>query len=614
MPQPLPLASVRVTDPFWSKWQKKLIEKTLPHIHGQIEETGRLQNFRRAAKGERGGFEGYRFNDSDVYKWIEAASLALVHAKDAQVEKMLSDAVRDVVAAQMPDGYLNTYFQLGDIDKRWKNLNAMHEGYCGGHLIEAAVAHYEATGERTLLDAALKWAHHVRSLFGPKGRPGTCGHPELELALLKLSHLMRRIGDAAEADQLKLDALWHLSQRGSRPSVYEAELNDPEVYGMSPAAGDLLKEGGIYSGEYAQDHAPIHEQTQVVGHAVRAMYLYTAAIEVVDDMPAGTEAAIHTMWHNLVTRRMYITGGVGPAGRNEGFTKDYDLPNLDAYAETCASIGLVRWAQKMFERTGDSQYVDVLERALYNGSMSGISQSGDRFSYTNPLETRGNHSRVPWYGCACCPPNIARTIAEVARFAIAEDETGIWINLPIGLEAATSFGNVSVEGRYPESDTFTITVAKGGRFALRVRIPDWCDDASVEIDGHEEPADFIDGYAVLEREWQAGDRVIVTLEMPYRWMESHPEVLDNVGRVALMRGPIVFGIGGKDQAPQRFRVDIAEEIENGEVSGWQIGSEFSDGLYEEAGGLAENQKRVSIRPFAEFPHGSDESMVVWMRS
>jgi len=557
---------------------------------------------------------GDRFNDSDVYKWIEAASLALIHRKDADLRKKLDDVVRAVASAQMEDGYLNTYFQLGDIDKRWKNLNAMHEGYCGGHLIEGAVAHYEATGERTLLEVALKWVEHVRSIFGPAGRPGTCGHPELELALLKLSHLMRRLGDAAEADQLKQDSLWHLSQRGSRPSVYQAELEDPEVYAMSPAAGDLLKEKGQYSGEYAQDHAPIHEQNQVVGHAVRAMYLYTAAIEVADDMPAGTEEAIARMWENLVTRRMYITGGVGPAGRNEGFTSDYDLPNLNAYAETCASIGLVRWAQKMFERTGDSQYVDVLERALYNGSMSGIGQGGNLFTYTNPLETRGDHVRVPWYACACCPPNIARTIAEVARFAIAEDETGIWLNLPIGMAAETRFGQITVEGSYPDSDTFSITIAKAGRFALRIRIPDWCDDASVEIEGHEEPADFEDGYAVLERDWQAGDRVTVTLEMPYRWVEANPEVLDNLGRLALTRGPIVYAIGGAGECPQRFRVDPGEEIEDNMISGWQTIPEFSAGLYEEAGEIAENPKKMPIHPFASFAHGEDSNIVVWMRT
>lgn len=613
MPHSLPLSAVRITDPYWSKWQETLVAVTLPHIWQQCEETGRIANFRRAAKGEKGGFEGYRFNDSDVYKWIEAASLALTHRDDSDLRQKVDEVVAAVAAAQMDDGYLNTFFQLGVIQNRWRNLNAMHEGYCGGHLIEAAVAHFEATGERTLLEVALKWVAHVRSIFGPNGRPGTCGHPELELALLKLSHLMRRLGDSGEADKLKRDALWHLSQRGVRPSVFEAELNDPEVYAMSPAAGDLLKEAGHYSGEYAQDHAPIHEQRQVVGHAVRAMYLYTAAIEVCDSMPEGTEEAIATMWENLVTRRMYITGGVGPAGRNEGFTTDFDLPNYNAYAETCASIGLVRWAQKMFERTGDSQFVDVLEKALYNGSMSGISRSGDKFYYTNPLEIRGDHKRVPWFGCACCPPNIARTIAEVARFAIAEDETGIWINLPIGLVAETRFGTITMDGNYPDSDTFSIDVVNAGKFALRIRIPDWCDDASIEIEGHEEPADFVDGYAVLDREWQAGDRVTATLEMNWKWMESHPQVLDNLGRVALTRGPIVYCLQANDATPQSFRADIEAEIEGETVEGWITDAEFSDSLYEEAGGVAENSGKKRFTPFAEANQSGEAYMAVWVR-
>lgn len=613
MPHSLPLAAVRVTDAYWSKWQDKLVNVTLPHIWQQLKETKRIENFRRAGQGEKGGFEGYRFNDSDVYKWIEAASLALTHSQNAELKANLDEAIKIIAKAQMPDGYLNTYFQLGDIDKRWKNLNAMHEGYCGGHLIEAAVAHFEASGQRTLLEVALKWANHVRSIFGPNGRPGTCGHPELELALLKLSHLMARQGDKAQSEQFKKDALWHLSQRGNRPSVFEAELEDPEVYAMSPAAGDLLKEDGKYSGEYAQDHAPIYEQKQVVGHAVRAMYLYTAAIEVADDMPKGTEEAILTMWDNLVNKRMYITGGVGPAGRNEGFTTDYDLPNLDAYAETCASIGLVRWAQKMFERTPDAAYVDVLERALYNGSMNGISLSGDKFYYTNPLEVRGNHARVPWFGCACCPPNIARTIAEVARFAIAEDETGLWINIPIGLEAQTRFGQITLDGKYPESDTCVIAIAQGGHFKLRIRIPDWCDDASIEVDGHEEPADFEDGYAVLDRTWEAGDRVHVTLEMTPKWIEANPNVLDNLGRVALTRGPLVYCLEDTKPTPQSFRADIGADIEDMMVEGWSTSPDFSDSLYEEVGTQTENPVKVRFTPFVDANQNGERYLAVWVR-
>ncbi len=613
MPRSLPLASLRVTDQFWSDWQNKLVAVTLPQQWEQLESTKRLENFRRSAKGEKGGFEGYRFNDSDVYKWLEAACWALVHFKDAGLRKQVDECVALIKNAQMEDGYLNTYFQLGVIENRWRNLNAMHEGYCGGHMIEAAVAHFEATGNRDMVDVALKWVNHVRSTFGPEGRRGTCGHPELELALLKFSHLIARLGDREESERLHQDALWHLAQRGSRPSVYEAELNDPEVYAMSPAAGDLLKEKGSYSGEYAQDHVPIHEQRQVVGHAVRAMYLYTAAIEVADEMPAGTAEAIQIMWENLVNRRMYITGGVGPAGRNEGFTTDYDLPNLEAYAETCASIGLVRWAQKMFERTPDSSYIDVLEKALYNGSLSGISLSGDLYGYTNPLENRGGHNRVPWYGCACCPPNIARTIAEVARFAIAEDETGIWINLPISLEAETRFGKISLEGRYPEQETFSVTVGKAGKFALRVRIPDWCDEAGVEVDGDDEPADFEAGYAVLDREWKAGDKVLVTLEMPTKWMEADPNVLDNLGRVALQRGPIVYCLEDDTPLPQQIRVDLEEEpTAEFQIGGWRLGG-VDEGLYVEVGTHDETPVKAKMIPFAHAHNKGGRFMAVWLR-
>ncbi|MEQ1935187.1 MAG: beta-L-arabinofuranosidase domain-containing protein, partial [Fimbriimonadaceae bacterium] len=556
---------------------------------------------------------------SDVYKWIEAASYALLvlnkYPGNPRWPAALYSVIASLESAQMDDGYLNTYFQLGKIENRWRNLNAMHEMYCGGHLIEAGVAHFEATGKETLLKVAIKWAEHLRSIFGPTGRPGTDGHPEVELALLRLSRLMKARGLENEAEKYRGDALWHLSQRGARPSVYEAELKDPDIYAMSPAAGDLLLDKGQYTGEYAQDHVTIENQTTVVGHAVRAMYLYTAATEIVDEMPTGTEKAIGAIWDNLTKRRMYVTGGVGPAGRNEGFTNDFDLPNLEAYAETCASIGLVRFGQKLVERYADASYVDILEKALYNGSMSGISLAGDLYSYTNPLESRGSHHRVPWYACACCPPNIARTIGEVGRFAVLLDGNDIYVNLPIGVE--TEF--VAIEGNYPYSGQFEIEVKKPGRYKVSVRIPDWCDDCEFEVVGSEDEADFDRGYAVIERAWSAGDRIRVNLEMAPKWIEAHPMVLDNVGRVALQCGPIIYAFESESSLPQRFRVDLGEEsiwkegTSDIEVKGFLRSEDFGDVLYDELADSGEKPHTAKFIPFSSCHNEGGKFMVVWVR-
>lgn len=620
MPTTLPLAKINVTDPFWVEWQRKLVLVTLDQQLEQLEITNRLQNFERAANMEKGGFEGYRFNDSDVYKWLEAASYAMLCLKkypgSPRWPNALDSIIESLTDAQMEDGYLNTYFQLGNIEQRWKNLNAMHEMYCGGHLIEAGVAHFECTGKSTLLNVAIKWAEHLRSIFGPQGRPGTDGHPEVELALLRLSRLQAERGLPEEAEKYRTDALWHLSQRGRRPSVYKTELETPEIYAMSPAAGNLLLEKGEYTGEYAQDHVTIENQTTVVGHAVRAMYLYTAATEAFSAMPKGTEEAIAAIWDNLTKRRMYVTGGVGPAGQNEGFTKDFDLPNLDAYAETCASIGLVRFGQKLVERYADSGYVDVLERALYNGSLSGISLAGDLYSYTNPLENRGSHHRVPWYGCACCPPNIARMIGEVGRFALLTEGPDVYVNLPIGIETDL----LQIEGNYPVTGEFTIKMKRAGIYKLWVRIPDWCDDCELEVEGTNDEADFDSGYAVIERNWQAGDMVRVNLEMTPKWIESHPLVLDNVGKIALQCGPIIYAFEHDESLPQRFRVDLNEEpVWNGKASevlvkGFVRTEDFGDLLYDELASESEKPFTAKFIPFAHCHNEGGKFMAVWIRA
>ena len=552
----LPLAQIRLTDPFWARYQRVLLDTTLPHEYDQLAQTGRLANFERAAKGE-GSFEGLWFNDSDVYKFVEACAYALVGGESPTVRGQMDECVRLIQAAQEPSGYLNTFFQLGHPELKWRNLNTMHEMYCGGHLIEAGVALFEALGDRRLLEVSVKFADHVMSVFGPSARSGYCGHQEIELALIRLA-------ESTGKAKYREYARWMVEERGKRPSPFETELADKEAMKLSLHSERMLMRDGKYVGDYAQDHAPIREHTEIVGHAVRAMYYYIAAADLADGRDdQELEVALERIWNNLTKKRMYVTGGIGPSASNEGFTGDYDLPNLSAYAETCAAIGLVFWGHRMLEMSGNSEYADVLERALYNGVMSGMDLAGDRFFYTNPLESRGTHVRTPWFTCACCPPNIARLIGSLGSYVLGVGDAAVYLHVAVGLEARFEVSGVPVrlvvEGSYPWNGQVTVKVEpeRPVTFALNVRIPGWADDVQTDIPGAEEEAGYDQGYAVFEREWKKGDVLKVDFEMQPKWVESDPKVRDNLGRSALTMGPVVYCAEQHDvgYAPQLFSAD-----------------------------------------------------------
>lgn len=619
---PLSPKAVNVTDPFWSAWLDRVSQVTIPTQYDLLESTGRLENLRRVARKEEGGYQGYRFNDSDVYKWAEACAFSLIARPSAKNRALLDEVVAIIKSAQREDGYINSFVQLQHPGMEWRSLSMLHEMYCGGHLIEAAVAHQAATGNSDLLDVAIRFADHVMSVFGPDKRKGACGHEEIELALLKLA---RAIGQSKYADF----ARWLVEIRGTRPSPYEEELNDPVAYNLSPAGMPLLLKNGAYSGEYLQDHAPIREHDAVVGHAVRAMYLYIAATELAQGQNDGElEAALIRGWKSLTERRMYITGGIGPSGDNEGFTHDYDLPNLTAYAETCAAIGLALWGHRLNLATGESAYADTVERALYNGALSGISISSDRYFYANPLESRGEHDRVPWFGCACCPPNIARLIGQVGTLAIAESDSGITLNLPIGLEAATRHAKIEVASNYPWDGKLTVTIKEvtNPNFELRVRIPDWCADCGFDVVDADESADYDEGYACVTRTWKKGDRVEIEFDMTPQWIEAHPSVLHNLGRMALTRGPLVYALESVDGVvPQRFSADTAEELEEVKssdlggivrvkVPGLVVGDSFADGLYAEAGTQESRDAVASMIPYYAWNNRGPSHMQVWLRT
>ena len=538
----LSFTAVTINDGFWAPRQKTNSESTIPHELTQCRETGRIDNFAKAAGLMSGEFEGIFFNDSDVYKWVEAASYTLLTHPNPAWEAELDEVIAKIAASQQPDGYLNTYFTLVEPTKRWQNLGIMHELYCAGHLFEAAVAHYQATGKRTLLDVACRFADLIDSLFGPDKRDGLPGHEGIELALVKLANVTGESRYAALAE-------YFVTQRGHSPSVFEKELENPDLPGGLDAYRHHYTRDGTFEGHYAQAHLPIQQQTECVGHAVRAMYLYSAAADIASaTRDTGILSALDRLWRNVTEKRLYVTGGVGPSGHNEGFTNDYELPNFSAYAETCASIGLIFWAHRMFLLHGESRFVDVLETALYNGALSGISLDGTDFFYQNPLASYGDRSRHAWFGCACCPPNIARLLASVGQYIYAESDEDVWINLYVsGTAEATVAENVSVkltqETDYPWAGAVTLTIDPEVpvSFTLNLRVPGWCEQFEASVNGSVyKPEVNSDGYLSITREWRADDSVELRFDMPVVRVYAHPRVRENIGRLALRRGPLVY--------------------------------------------------------------------------
>lgn len=542
--QPVNFSQVSIHDAFWKPKLDKVATKTLEACIYQTEvKTPRIRNFEKVARKQGEKHEGIFYDDSDVFKALEAIAYSLKNRPDPALEKKADEWIEKIAAAQLPDGYLNTFYTLGDLSTRWSDMS-MHEDYNGGHMIEAAVAYFDATGKRTFLDVAIKWADHFEATFGPGKKHWVTGHQELELALVKLYRVTNN------KKYLNLSH-WLLEERGKK-----------------------LAKGYTWTDwkdtAYAQDAVPVREQKEITGHAVRAMYLYTGAADVAAHTgDEGFLKAMRTVWEDVVFRNMYITGGIGSAGSNEGFTVDYDLPNEQAYCETCASVGMVFWNQRMNALTGDAEYADVLERSLYNGALDGLSLTGDHFFYGNPLASNGRHARREWFGTACCPSNIARLVASVGQYVYAASDQGIWLNLFIGNQTTLTHKNTSIqlslETQYPWDGHNRILVnpAKKVSTSIHLRIPGWArgeaapgglytfTDTSWEkptllING--KPTDYTiqKGYAVVTREWKKGDQIDFNLPMPVRTLMSKKEVSENEGRIAFQRGPIVYCVEGAD--------------------------------------------------------------------
>jgi hypothetical protein len=559
--QPVSPRKVHITGGFWKAKQDLVRDHVIPYqwkaLNDEIpgaEPSHSVENFRIAAGVKKGEFYGLIFQDSDVGKWIEAASYTLMIERDAALEAQIDGLVDLIALAQEPDGYLQTYFSVKAPQQRWTDFAMGHEMYCGGHLMEGAVAYYEATGKTKFLDVMKRYADHLVKTFGPG--PGQLvaydGHPEIELALHKLA-------DATGDERYRALTRFFVDERGKHSDV----IDRTKIIAW-PQDDSLWNRR-----DYYQDHLPVREQLTAEGHSVRAMYLYTAmADQMRRDGDKTLEPALTSLWDNVVLHHMYVTGGLGSQATGERFTLDDDLPADTAYTETCAAIGLVIWAWRMTLADTDRRYADVLERSLYNGSLSGISLDGTRYFYVNPLEVtprvarfRRDHEhvktrRVEWFGCACCPPNIARTIASFAQYQYSASPRGLWAHqfAQGTAEVALPGGVVSVEQttNYPWDGKVVFTlkaVPAGEPWSFFVRVPAWCASPTLSVNGQAVPLALEKGYAVLTRPWKAGDTVTLNLPMEVRLLRSHPRVRESFGKVAVQRGPLVFCAEQADNGP-----------------------------------------------------------------
>lgn len=525
------LKYIRLNDGVFAPRQETNWKTTIPSCIRRCEETGRLKAFKLQWK-EGDPDKPHIYWDSDVAKVLEGMAAALMLHPDPAMEKELDDLVALVVGAQQPDGYLNTHFTQIEPEKRWTNLHDWHELYCAGHLMEAAVAHYEATGKRTFLDAMCRYADYIDSLFGrePGKKRGYPGHEEIELALVKLYHA------TGEKRYLELSR-YFIEERGTEPNYYVTQEGFSRTYLIN-----------------RQAHKPVREQTEADGHSVRAMYLYSGLADVAGETgDSGLLETAERLFRNTVRRRMYITGGVGSTEIGEAFTRDYDLPNATAYAESCAAVGLALFAKRLLDITGKREYADVLEQVLYNNALSGISLAGDTFFYSNPLEindtfrSRGHifSQRQKWFDCSCCPTTYCRFLPRLGVFCADAAPDKLRIDIPAAMAISRPEYEVEVTGKYPYDGRIGVKIQRGGNFTLSIRIPSWCGMHEVLLNG--KPADAsADGYWTSKRDWQAGDEITLLLKMMPEVVYANPCVPSDIGKAAIRRGPVVYCLESVD--------------------------------------------------------------------
>ncbi|MCB7069773.1 glycoside hydrolase family 127 protein [Caldibacillus sp. 210928-DFI.2.22] len=555
--------NIKITDQFWLNYINLVKTEVIPYqwkaLNDRLPDTEpshAIENFRIAAGEKEGKFYGMVFQDSDVAKWLEAVAYILEDEPNVELEKTADEVIDLIGRSQQPDGYINTYYTIKEPAKRWTNLRDNHELYCAGHLIEAAVAYYKTTGKRRFLDIMCRYADYIYHVFGNgvgqiSGYPG---HQEIELALLKLYEVTN------DVKYLNLSK-YFIDQRGKEPHYFDIEKEK---------RGEKLPYWYEYGYKYSQSHLPVKEQTEAVGHAVRAVYMYTAMADLAKKTKdEQLKVVCEKLWNNVTQKQMYITAGIGSSEYGESFTFDYDLPNDTSYTETCASVGLVFWGRKMLDLQIDRKYADVMERALYNGTISGMDLDGKKFFYVNPLEvwpkaSKLDHNkkhvkpvRQKWFNCACCPPNLARMIGSIGHYVYSNDSSNIFTHLYIGNDSEIVLENqkvhLSQETNYPWTGEVKITVNPEleKEFTIAFRIPGWCDHVVVKVNGEEINLEGIvkKGYVYLTRIWNKGNTIELSFEMKVKCIRANPKVRENIGKLALQRGPIIYCI---------------EEIDNGE--------------------------------------------------
>ncbi len=560
--QPLALADATLSDAFWAPRQETNRKATLSAAYHQCKKTGRFDAWKLAWKPGQ-PHKPHIFWDSDVAKWLEAVAHSLIKHKDPSLYRRARNVIELICKAQEKDGYLNTHFQVVRPKARWTNLTSDHELYCAGHLMEAAVAWHEATCENDFLETLCRYADYIDTVFGPrKGqRRGYPGHQEIELALIKL---FKATGKKRYLDL----AAYFINERGRRPNYFVKEARQ---------RGKSAQEARPENFCTLQAHLPVREQHAAVGHAVRAMYLYAGMADLAGETgDSSLLQACRRLWKSVTQKRMYLTGSVGSLAQGERFSEDFHLPNETAYAETCAAIGLVFWAHRMLQFEADGRYADIMERALYNGVLSGVSQDGVRFFYENPLASdpknpgsngkRQRHERQPWFGTSCCPTNIARLLASLGKYAYSQQNRTAWVHLFIQGEGHFSINNQAIRiqqtTRYPygERIRFCIDCSTPTSFTLALRIPSWCPSASLKVNGRSKPISRLQkkGYVKLARTWKKGDRVELELPMTIRYLHAHPRAKANLGRVALQRGPLVYCFEEKDNGRDLEALQISK--------------------------------------------------------
>ena len=605
--KPIPFHQIEILDDFWSKRQKINREVSIHFQHQKLEKAHHVDNFRVAAGVKEGIQEGEFYYDSDLYKWLEAASYILHKYQDSELEKKVNGIIDLIEKSQTNDGYVNTYYSTKFIHKRFTNLHVFHELYCAGHFIQAAIAHYEATGSEKLLNAAKKFADLLVRIFLGGKRKGAPGHEEIEMALVELFRITKnknyldlandfinRRGKIKHFKTYALNQYIHLAktmnlakkinEKYKKYLDMEAEKSEVAEFLTNIPPLDwikLIKQN--FSGKLNQNNVPVREAYEPVGHAVRAMYLYCGMADLYSEIgDKSLLKALELIWLKMVNTRMYVTGGTGSIRGVEGFDKDFALKNEKSYSETCAAIGNMMWNWRMLQITGKCKYADLIEKLLYNAMLVGQSIDGKSYTYNNPLVSDGNDKRHEWFLCACCPPNIARTISSLGRYIYSISEKGIWIHQYIGSKATIKLDNIQEvnviqESSFPWNGNVKIKLDLKSEqsFSFFLRIPKWCSEIELRVNGLKHQDNLTPGrYAEIINRWKNNDIIEIDLKMEPKLIRSDPRIKSNRGKVVISYGPLIYCLEQQDNhnidwfneiisKSSELRVELKPELLNG---------------------------------------------------